>query len=44
MGGTLDGVSGEEEVVASAGGGVLGQAAVKASRPLFLHGVEKERD
>lgn len=43
MGGTLDGVSGgEEEVVATAGGGVLGEAAVRIPRRWLLHGVDKE--
>lgn len=44
VGGTLHGVSGEEQVVAPPSGGVLGEAAVSVLRPLLLDGVDKERD
>lgn len=37
------GISGKQEVVASAGG-VLGEAAVGVLRRLFLHGADQERN
>lgn len=44
MGGALHGVSAEEEVVATGGGGVVREATVNMLRLLLLHGVDEERN
>lgn len=43
VGGSVGGVSGEQNVVASSGG-VFREAAVSVLRRLFLHGADEERD